>query len=566
MIIIPPPSFKTLRYLRLAFALTMMCGFADWYPYAAAQSLPRVEVSFPASVHAQPITGRLLAVFTRDGKSEPRFQIGRALTTPPVFAIDVEQLLPGDSAAIDEHALGLPLASLASLPAGDYFVQALLNVYTEVHRSDGHTLWVHLDQWEGQDLSRSPGNLYSTVRKVHIDSAATLSLKLALTEVIPPVKVPADTEWVKNVKIQSKLLTRFWGCPIYVGATILLPKGYAEHPGVRYPVVYYQDHFRLGAPFGFRTTPSSDQGERHGYRFYQAWTAADFPRLIVVTFQHPTPYSDDSYAVNSANNGPYGDALMTELVPYLEEHFQLSRQPYARVLTGLSTGGWEALALQVYHPGFFGGAWVFCPDPVDFRRYTVANVYEDENAFYEPGHEWVRPIRYIHRLPDGQPQDTAREYSLNDAVLGSHDRSAGQLATWEAVYAPVGEDGYPKPVWDKLTGVIDHSVALSMRDHGYDLRYYIEGHWPQIGPALVGKLHFYCGDMDGVYLNLAVYLLEDFLKSTKHPFYAGSFEYGRPMKGHGWMPMSYPELVRIMADYIARHSPPTEGTQAWHYQ
>lgn len=557
---------KSLHYAGVVLAAAIALGMPGPCRGAADRGRPEVKVTFAASIHPQPVTGRLLVIFTKNEQREPRFQIGRAFTTPPVFAVDVNQLKPDAEAVIDEHSLGLPLGKLSDLPPGDYFVQALLNVYTEVHRSDGHAIWVHLDHWEGQDMARSPGNLYSTVLTVHITSGSLLRLKVALTQVIPAIAVPPDTAWVKHIKMQSKLLTQFWGCPIYIGATLLLPKGYADHPGVRYPVLYYQDHFRIEAPFGFRTEPSSDPGEQDGYKFHEAWTSADFPRLIVVTFQHPTPYSDDSYAVNSANNGPYGDALMTELIPYIEEHFRVSREPYARVLTGLSTGGWEALALQVYHPEFFGGSWVFCPDPVDFRRYNLANVYKDDNAFYEPGHEWLRPLRYIHRAPDGQPQDTAQLYSLNDAVLGSHDRSEGQLATWEAVYGPVGEDGYPQPLWDKLTGVIDHPVAIYMRDHGYDLRYYIETHWPQIGPSLVGKLHFYCGDMDGVYLNLAVYLLEDFLKTTKNPYYAGSFEYGRPLKGHGWMPMTFPELIRTMAEEVSRHAPEGQDTRAWHYQ
>ena len=175
------------------------------------------------------------------------------------------------------------------------------------------------------------------------------------------MEVPKDTEWVKHIKIQSDLLTKFWGQPIYLGATVLLPKGYDSHPAVSYPVLYEQSHFGLGAPMRFSTQDEpvperakkrlSDYNLETGYQFYQAWNSDNFPRLIVVTFQHPTPYFDDSYAVNSANNGPYGDAIMTELIPYVETHFRIIRKPYARVLSGGSTGGWESLALQLYHAG-----------------------------------------------------------------------------------------------------------------------------------------------------------------------------------------------------------------------
>ncbi|HLI30794.1 MAG TPA: alpha/beta hydrolase-fold protein, partial [Terriglobia bacterium] len=376
-----------------------------------------------------------------------------------------------------------------------------------------------------------------------------------------PVKLPRDTRWVKRVKIQSALLSRFWGRPIYLGATVLLPKGYNRHPDAHYPVIYVQGHFSLAAPFRFNTANHSSDG----YKFYQAWNSRDFPRMIAVTFQHPTPYFDDSYAVNSANNGPYGDAIMKELIPYVEQHFRIIRQPYARVLTGGSTGGWESLALQVYHPRFFGGAWSFYPDPVDFRRYDLVDIYSDDNAFYEPDHQWLIPDRYIMRRANGQPEVTERQFSRLEAVLGSHGRSDQQLEAWDAVFGPIGADGYPEPLWDKLTGKIDHQVADYMRDHGYDLRSYLAAHWTSIGPDLQGKIHVYVGDMDNYYLNLAVYLLQDYFATTQNPHYAGTFEYGRPMKGHGWQPMSNADLVRLMAKHIIRNAPAGAKTAAWQY-
>ena len=319
----------------------------------------RFKISFPASAHAEPITGRVFVVISNRESPEPRLQVGLWGDTSPLFGADVVQLKAGEVALIDGTALGYPPTSLADIPAGDYYVQALINLYTQCHRSDGHTLWVHLDQWEGQQFNRSPGNLYSEVAKVHLDPAAGYEVNLSLTKVIPPVEIPQDTEWVKHIKIQSDLLTKFWGQPIYLGATVLLPKGYDSHPTVSYPVLYEQGHFSLGAPMGFSTQddPVPERAEKRlseynletGYQFYQAWNSADFPRLLIVTFQHPTPYFDDSYAVNSANNGPYGDAIMTELIPYLETHFRIIRKPYARVLSGGSTGGWESLALQLYH-------------------------------------------------------------------------------------------------------------------------------------------------------------------------------------------------------------------------
>ncbi len=517
---------------------------------AAAMALaaePRFEVSFAAPAHDGPITGRIFVAIGKAESPEPIRQVGSWTGKTPFFAADVEALAPGRAAVIDASSLGYPAASLKDVPAGDYYVQALVNVYTRFPRADGHTVWAHMDQWEGQQFTRAPGNLYSEVHKVHLDPAAGYDVKLELTHVIPPVELPADTAWVKHIRIQSPMLSKFWGHPIYVGATVLLPKGYDQHPEERYPVIYIQGHFGLYAPYGF-----SETGGGRGAELSKAWMSDDFPRMIAVTWQHPTPYFDDSYAVNSANDGPYGDALLKELVPYLEQHFRMIAEPWARVLTGGSTGGWESLALQVYHPDFFGGTWTLYPDPIDFHRYQMVNIYEDDNAFTAPGYEYMVPERPMMRTAEGQVVQTMRQMSQLEDVLGSHGRSAQQFEAWEAVYGPVGEDGYPKPLWDKHTGRIDKSVALYMKEHGYDLAAYLEDNWKRLGPQLQGKLHLYVGDMDNFYLNLAVYRLEQQLKAAGSD---ATFDYGRPMKGHGWQPMSNPELVKMMYAQVQKNKP-----------
>jgi hypothetical protein len=561
-----------------AIAVTVLAAAIACGPAGATPSAPsslKFEISFPASVHASPITGRVYVMISPTDQPEPRLQAGDWGDHPPFFAADVSNLRPGAPAVIDNDTLGYPPQHLAGIPAAEYYVQALVNIYTKCHRADGHTVWVHMDHWEGQQFNRSPGNIYSSIEKVHLDPKAGYDVKLSLTQVIPPVKIPPDTAWVKRVKLQSKILTRFWGQPIYLGAVVLLPKGYSSHPNVYYPAVYEQGHFGLRPPFGFATHEHSNSPRfakllksynvETGYDFHEAWTSSDFPRMIAVTFQHPTPYFDDSYAVNSANNGPYGDALMTELIPYVETHFRIIRKPYARVLVGGSTGGWESLALQVKHPDFFGGTWTLYPDPIDFSHYQLVDIYKDGNAFFQPGHHWLRVPRPLMREPDGQVETTIQEMSQLEAVLGSHGRSGQQLEAWEAVYGPVGPDGYPKPLWNKLTGQIDQSVADYMRTHGYDLTSYLKQNWSWLGPKLEGKLHIYVGDMDSYYLNLAVYDLQNFLAHSKNPHYAGTFGFGRPEKGHGWEPVNQETLLRWMADHIARRAPPGTNTAAWHY-
>ena len=553
-----------LTFLLVAFLLDIV--------HSGAIAAPEFEISFPASAHSEPITGRMLLIFSKTNQPEVRYQTGW-VTSPPTFGIDVSQLAPGHTAVIDEKISGFPLASLKYLPGGEYYVQALLNVYTEFHRQDGHVIWAHMDNWEGQQFNRSPGNLFSKPIKLKLTPAGHQKLKLSLTEIIPPVEVPADTQWVKHIKIRSELLSRFWGRPMFLGAVVLLPKGYQDHSDIRYPVIYQQGHFSLDAPFGFRTEAAPEtnearrereaQGVETGYQFYRAWNSEGFPRVIAVTLLHPTPYYDDSYAVDSANNGPYGTAIMTELLPYIESSFRVITEPYARVLTGGSTGGWESLALQLFHPNFFGGTWTLYPDPIDFRRFQLVDLYNDDNMFVlerrdVPGwarQDWLTSERAFARADDGQPVATLRQESRLEATLGSKGRSGGQLAIWEATFGPVAKDGYPKPFFDETTGEIDHSAVMYMRDHGYDLGYYAQTHWTQIGSQLSGKLHLYCGDMDNFYLNLGVYLFAQFLQKVDGRDTEGAFEFGRPLKGHGWQPMTNAALVRQMAERVVEKSP-----------
>jgi hypothetical protein len=526
---------------------------------------PRFEIVVPASVRAEQVTGRLLLVLSRDSQPEPRFTVSPQ--GPALFGIDVEQLTPGQPAILDDGAIGYPVA-LPELPAGEYWAQAVINVYERVQRSDGHALWLPMTDGTIVSFAGKPGNLYSTPQQVRVGAGGTV--RIEMSHVVPPARRPADTDWVKRVRIRSEKLTRFWGRPIYIHATVLLPRGYNDRSDVRYPTVYALGH---SIPFGFN--PDSTRvrnigrinpvtGLESGYDFYRAWTADDFPRVIAVTLQQSTPYFPDSYSVNSASNGPYGDAIVEEVIPYLEREFRMIDQPYARILEGASTSGWQTLALLLRNADFFGGAWVLQPDPIDFRNYLLTDIYEDENAFTSRRGSLVveRPFR---RTVEGQVVWTMRQLSRFEAVLGSRGRSGFQLTGWDAVYGPIDEDGYPRPLWDKLTGVIDRDVANYMRDNGYDLRAYAERHWQTIGPKLAGKLHFFAGEMDDFYLNLAVYRFEEFAKSTTNPRSDATFTWGRPMKGHSWHDWTWAEMVRNMADHIRAHAPAGENVESWRH-
>ncbi len=510
----------------------------------------RFEISFPAAIHDEAVTGRVYVMISRSDDPEPRLQIGR--TGTPFFGRDVEGLEPGRAVAIDRTDLGSPVESLAALPPGEYYVQGFVNIYSEFKRADGHVVWMHDDQWEGQHWNRSPGNLYSEVQRVRIDPAAGGVIELSAGHEIPPVVIPPDTKWVKRFKFQSSMLSEFWGRPIYLGATVLLPRDY-ESETMSYPVNYVQGHFSLRSPLRFEV----------GNDLYEEWIKDDFPRMIAVTFQHPTPYFDDSYAVNSVNVGPYGDALLQELIPEIEKRFRVIAEPYARVLSGGSTGGWESLALQIFHPDFFGGTWSYCPDPVTFTNVEGINAYEDENAFYKQ-HEWRRVPTPNTRETDGEIRLTSRQRNHFELVNGTNGRSGQQLDIWSAVNGPLGDDGYFAPLFDKYTGEIDREVARYWREN-FDLLYYLQQNWSTVGPKLVDKLRVYTGTMDNYYLNNSTKELDAWMKTTTNPHYAGYFLYGDG-KGHCWSgPVTTAQRLTEMAQHIMRHSPDGTTTGWWAY-
>ena len=544
----------------LTFLVVLSTFFLSISCEQVQTSYLRFEISFSAKAHPEPITGRVYVMLTKNEKYEPRLQI--STHGVPFFGKDISGLKPGQSEIIDENEFGYPVENLRDIPAGEYYVQSFVNIYTEFKRSDGHTLWMHNDQWEGQRWNISPGNLYSDVKKVKIDPAHPSTIRLECSNIIPPREIPPDTKWVKRIKFQSKMLSEFWGQPIYLGATLLLPKGYEENTEVFYPVNYIQGHFSLRAPNGFRSE-APQKGNRWGmmgYEFYKYWISEKCPRMILVTFQHPCPYYDDSYAVNSPNTGPYGDAIMQELIPFVEENFRIIQKSYARVLSGGSTGGWESMALQVFHPDFFGGTWSSCPDPLDFNYFQCVNIYKDKNAYYKD-FGWVKVPTSSDRTPAGIVQLTNRQRNQMELAMGTKNRSGQQIDIFEAVYGPIGPDGYVKPLFNKRSGEIDPEVAEYWKD--YDIHSYLKKNWSWLGPKLKGKLHIYIGDMDTFYLNNAVVLLEEFLEGTKNPYYDGTVEYA-DRKPHCWGPRGA-ELFKMFEKHITANAPPGEDTSLWKY-
>ncbi len=515
-----------------------------------SQNTPlRFSLSFPQERSREALDGRMLLLISSDSTKEPRFQIGEGAETQLVFGVDVDGLKPGSQVMIDANTFGFPKKSISEIPAGWYWVQGLLHRYETFRRADGHTVKLPMDRGEGQHWNLAPGNLLSAPKKMWIDPKKRETIPIVLDKEIPPIEPPKDTKYIKHVKIKSEKLSHFWGRPMYLGANVLLPEGFGEHPDARYPLMVYHGHF----PYTFggfsETLPdtASMKGEYSkrfnlpdynkieamaAYEFYKEWTAPGFPRVVAIEIQHPNPYYDDSYAVNSANLGPYGDAIMYELIPFVEKKFRCIGEGWSRFMYGGSTGGWEALAVQIFYPDEFNGCFAACPDPVDFRAYGIVNVYEHGNAYYYDS-QWKTTPRPATRNYLGETLATLEEANHLEIVLGTNSRSGEQWDIWQAVFSPVGSNGYPKPIWDKMTGKIDHAVAQHWREN-YDLCYILRRDWDTgLGKKLEGKIHIYCGEADNYFLNNAVYLIEEFLKSTNNPFYGGEVDY-EPRAEHCW--------------------------------
>ena len=571
-------------------ALAALVALAGAAAHAQKPAGPVFTITVPKAQASAPLDGRIILLVSKDLTREPKSHVApnAPLDSPYLFGSTVDGLAPGAEAVIDDQAFGWPARALSQLPEGDYLVQAVLNRYETFHLADGRTLKLPPDKGEGQQWPSKPGNVYSKPIKLHIDPAHPQRFALTLDQVIPPIARKADTEFVRHVRIRSALLSKFWGRDVYIGAHVLLPAGFDQHPNARYPLMVFHGHFPEDIS-EFRTTPPDPNlkpvysprfklegynriEQQEAYAFYQKWISKDFPRYLVIEIEHPTPYFDDSYAVNSANVGPYGDAINKELIPEIEKRFRGLGQGWARFTFGGSTGGWEALATQVFYPDMYNGAFAACPDPIDFRAYTLVNLYDDDNAYVLKG-EASSVERPGFRNYLGEVTGTQRDMNYMELVQGDRGRSGQQYDIWAAVFGPVGADGYPKPVLDKLTGKIDHEVAAYWRDH-FDLSYIIARDWATLAPKLQGKIHLYVGNGDNYYLTNSVYFAQERLEQLK-PAYNGEVAYGDRAE-HCWngdptLPNAYSRLhynyqyLPKILEQIKRTAPAGADLTSWRY-
>ena len=483
----------------------------------AASLFQESSLRFEVTTNLPPSSGRLFVIISKSPQPEPRHSIGETgMNAPPLLGRDVNNLGPGTFATIDKTAKIFPIDNLDSLPPADYYVQALLTSNIDLKSLD------------------APGNRYSEVQRVHLDPNRGKTVRLELTKVIPTEHLPEEDKYVKYVKIQSSLLSRFHRRPIYLRAGIILPRDYGfGDSSRRFPV-----RIHIGG-YGTRFT-TVQRLMLQTSEFRKIWLAADTPQMIYVQLDGDGPYGDP-YQVNSDNNGPYGDAITTELIPYIEKKFRGISQPYGRVLDGESTGGWVSLALKIFYPDFFNAVWSSCPDGVDFRGFQLIDIYKDTNAYFDArGAE--RPSK---RDLNGNVEFTIRHECQMENTIGTGDTwttSGQQWGAWNATYGSRGVDGRPIALWDPKTGTINRSVV----DHWkkYDLRLILEQNWKTLSPKLDRKIHISVGDADNYYLNNAVHMLDEFLKKAD-PGIEVRIDYG-PHQGHCWNSLTQTQMMKEM--------------------
>jgi hypothetical protein len=428
---------------------------------ATARERPlEFHLSFDPAVSAQPFGGRVYVMLFKERVQDLR--PGPNWFQPdPFFARDVKDWRPGQTLVLGGDSLAFPI-TMAKVPKGEYSIQAVMD-FDRGHRH----------------FSTAEGNGHSQTIRRELDGTASGPMEVKIDRVYKarPFK---ETERVKRVDIESKLLTAFHARPTHLRAGVVLPRSYAAEPGKRYPVIYEIPGFG-GTHFG--AFSAADRG---------ATDVAGVEMIYVVL--DPDCRLGHHVFADSANNGPCGKALIEELIPYIETKFRAIGTGQTRFVTGHSSGGWSSLWLQVAYPDQFNGVWSTSPDPVDFRDFQRIDLAKpDANMFVDAGGE-KRPLA----RRGGKPILFYKPFSDMEEVMGH----GGQLGSFEAVFSPRGPDGRPRQLWDRATGAIDPEVAKSWE--AYDIRLVLERNWKTLGPKLAGKLHVWTGGADTFYLEGAV--------------------------------------------------------------
>jgi hypothetical protein len=443
---------------------------------ALAQNAVRFQITLAPGLSEKPVSGRLIVFMTPGSKAggvlEPNLMEPTKVWEE---AVEVHDLAPGKPLEV-APTLVFP-KSFAEAPAGDYQFMALLDVnhnYAYRERTDGGDLRSEVVMERGFDPAKA-GPI-----------ALTLSVRVPLEEF-------KDTETEKLISMQSPALSGFWGRPMYVSAVVLLPPSYAKETARRYPTVYVIHGYGAN---------HMDMGLHAAPVVAKKMASGKVPEMIHVFLNGECPLGHHEFA-DSVNNGPWGQALTREFIPYLERKFRMDGKPQGRLLTGHSSGGWSSLWLEINYPRVFGGTWSTSPDPEDFRNFTDIDLLRGDNFYYTAEGKERNLVRF-----HGKQIMSMKEYVQLERVLGDY---GGQMQSFEAVFSPRGEDGRPMELFDRETGALDPFVAKKWEER-YDIDQYLRRNWKRLGPELRGKIHLWVGTADNFHLEDSARLLEQTLK------------------------------------------------------
>jgi hypothetical protein len=474
------PSRARYGLIALASLLLPVCLVAP----AAAEDW-RFAVKFSESVHKEPFSGRVYLFFSRN-RREPR-QDPSWFSPEQFIARDVQGWKPGEIlefASSDKTLLAYP-KPLATLNLAESSAQAV----------------VRFNPFD-REVGNGPGNGYSQVVEVAAPTGSAKPPIFVVDHLAPPKRF-VETETRKEFFAHSKLLSDFYGRDVSLSAAVFLPKSYREGSDTRYPTLF------IIPGFGGTHYVSRPQ------RFAEEVGGVEFLRVVL---EPSCPLGHHVFA-DSANNGPVGQALVSEFLPAFDRAFRTVSDPRARFLTGHSSGGWSSLWVQVSHPEDFAGTWSTSPDPVDFRDFQQIDIYQSGTNMYVDAQGKDRPLARVGP-PGGRQQAVLfyRNFCEMEDVLGH----GGQLLSFEAVFGPsAAADGspvttgirQPRHLWDRKTGAIDSAIAKDWEK--YDIHLVLERNWEQLGPKLAGKLHVFMGTEDTFYLEGAARLLKQALAKLK---------------------------------------------------
>ncbi|KAI1171169.1 Alpha/Beta hydrolase protein [Nemania sp. FL0916] len=556
-----------------------LIAYLPWRGLAAANNL-HVQISVgDNNILKGHVDGRVVLMFAPNG-TDPLEDTDVTSTPNKMFGMNVFEFGARDTVTLSGGSpngtatgvTGFPLVSMDDVPAGTYRIQAFLNPYDKAKRSDGSEVYLKFPCGDGAPNVDGVGSLATSAQDLEVHGGPQ-TIKLTFDSVVPVEAFTgkeiggcsqgnyADTPQLKYVKIRSKKLSQFWGRDMYVGANILLPSGYnAADKHTRYPVLYNQNHWTGGSgPYSYGRSQTFTSAWDKGIIPGTNGTAdRPAPKLIIVAFRHEAPYYDDSYGVNTANLGPYGDALNEELIPYIDAKFNTVAAPYARIQDGGSTGGWISIASVIYRPDLFGACFSSYPDSLDFRSHQDIALYTNTNAYVKPDGTVINSIRTFDNNTEEVVLATVAQENHWEHVFGTSSRSSLQWDVWNAVFGAQGLNGYPLEPWDKVTGEIYPDAVNLWRELDFDLSYYVGSHWrgaKNLGEVLHGRIFLYVGTHDNYYLNEGVANFAQRVSSLGGPDWANVTIAEGQNHGGNYQRRDTWDYLELVASWVKDHGP-----------